>query len=185
MVEIDLAVLGRNRGILLPRHLDLDPLEEEAPGIDQGGVVQAGAGAHARVGETSRADAFFHPANGPPQAQIWAEVEYVGYVFGRGHEARAKDAELGNLKTIAGARLQADEAHKLRGNAQIDQRVLVGSIQPKRAPFRAARALGLLAAVVEKQLVAADEVLLERVGGKIRVAIAREELDAIDAKASA
>ena len=185
MVEIDLAALGLNRGILFPRHLDLDPLKEEAPGIDQGGVVQAGAGAHACVGETSRADAFLHPANGPPQAQIWAEIEYVGYVFGRGHEAGAKDAELGDLKTVAGARLQADETHKLRGNAQIDQRVLIGSIQPKRAPFRTTRTLRLLAAVVEKQLVAADEVLLERGGGKIWVAIAREELDAIDSKASA
>ena len=72
----------------------------------------------------------------------------------------------------------------MRGNAQIDQRVLVGSIQPKREPFRAARALRLFAAIVEKQLVAADKVLLERRGGKIWVPIAREKLDALDPKAS-
>ena len=118
------------------------------------------------------------------QRQI-AKVEDVGDIDGLGHKARAKDLELGEVKTQRRQGFEPHEAHVLRRDADIDDRLFVLALQRYARADGHPLALGVRRTVVDEDLKAAHEIVLE---GEIRRGefgrgIAREKAEAINAKA--
>ena len=133
-------------------------------GVDKGRSVPPAAGDHFQIGKAGDAILSLRPPQTAPVCR-GADVVDIRQVGRLRHEAGPVDLDLVDLEPDRRQGGQADVAHELQGHLEIDHRLGVVGLALEGTENRAPTDLGRLAAVVEGDFVAADEVGLERIIG--------------------